>query len=129
MPVHAQAAQRPENGLFAAALVSAAGSVGWLAVEGRAAAAFIMADGLREEAPRAVRALRQLGIARILMVTGDRAAAATPIAAALRLDAMLADRDPEGKLIALKAEAGDISPADAAEAFNEAVKLIQQANQ
>ena len=28
----------PENGLFAAALVSAAGSVGWLAVEGRAAA-------------------------------------------------------------------------------------------
>ncbi|MBJ7250203.1 MAG: HAD-IC family P-type ATPase, partial [Acetobacteraceae bacterium] len=52
----------PGNGLFAAALVSAAGSVGWLAVEGRAAAAFIMADGLREEAPRAVRALRQLGI-------------------------------------------------------------------
>ena len=95
----------PENGLFAAALVSAAGSVGWLAVEGRAAAAFIMADGLREEAPRAVRALRELGIARILMVTGDRAAAATPIAAALRLDAMLADRDPEGKLIALRAEA------------------------
>ncbi|MGI9127260.1 MAG: heavy metal translocating P-type ATPase [Roseomonas sp.] len=95
----------PENGLFAAALVSAAGSVGWLAVEGRAAAAFIMSDGLREEAPRAVRALRQLGIARILMVTGDRAAAATPIAAALRLDAVLADRDPEGKLIALRAEA------------------------
>jgi heavy metal translocating P-type ATPase len=99
----------PENGLFTAALVSAAGSVGWLAVEGRAAAAFIMADGLREEAPRAVRALRQLGIERIVMVTGDRAAAATPIAAALRLDAMLADRDPAGKLIALKAERGPVA--------------------
>jgi cation transport ATPase len=78
----------PENGLFAAALLSAAGSVGWLALEGRAAAAFIMADGLREEAPRAVRARRQLGISRILMVTGDRAAAATPIAAALRAEAV-----------------------------------------
>ena len=31
--------------------------------------------------------------------------------------------------IALKAEAGDISHADAAEDINEAVKLIQQANQ
>jgi heavy metal translocating P-type ATPase len=99
----------PENGLFAAALVSAAGSVAWLAVEGRAAAAFIMADGLREEAPRAVRALRQLGIERIVMVTGDRAAAATPIAAALRLDAMLADRDPAGKLAALRAERGPVA--------------------
>jgi heavy metal translocating P-type ATPase len=99
----------PENGLFAAALVSAAGSVAWLAVDGRAAAAFIMADGLREEAPRAIRALRQLGIERIVMVTGDRAAAATPIAAALRLDAMLADRDPAGKLTALKAERGPVA--------------------
>ena len=113
----------PEDGLFAAALVSAAGSVGWLAVEGRAAAAFIMADGLREEAPRAVRALRQLGIARILMVTGDRAAAATPIAAALRLDAMLADRDPEGKLIALRAEAANGPVAMVGDGVNDAPVL------
>jgi heavy metal translocating P-type ATPase len=113
----------PENGLFAAALVSAAGSVGWLAVGGRAAAAFIMADGLREEAPRAVRALRQLGISRILMVTGDRAAAATPIAAALRLDAMLADRDPEGKLIALRAEAANGPVAMVGDGVNDAPVL------
>jgi hypothetical protein len=50
-----------------------------------------------------------MGIERIVMVTGDRAAAATPIAAALRLDAMLADRDPAGKLTALKAERGPVA--------------------
>jgi len=57
------------------------------------------------------------------MVTGDRAAAATPIAAALRLDAMLADRDPEGKLIALRAEAANGPVAMVGDGVNDAPVL------
>ena len=61
-------------------------------------------DELRREAPRAVRALRSAGVARVLMVTGDRADAAETIGAALDLDAVLADRVPSDKVDAVAAE-------------------------
>jgi cation transport ATPase len=43
----------------------AAAPVAWLAVGERAAAAFVMADGVRAEAPRAVAWLRALGLRRV----------------------------------------------------------------
>jgi soluble P-type ATPase len=96
---------RPEDGFgIAAQVAAAAGSVAWLAVDGRAVAAFVMADGLRQEAPRAVRRLRALGVARIVLLTGDRAAAAAPIVRALRLDAVLAEQSPADKIAAVRAE-------------------------
>jgi P-type E1-E2 ATPase len=48
--------------------------------------------------------LRDAGVARIVMVTGDRAAAAQTIATALDLDAVLADRVPSDKVDAVRAE-------------------------
>ena len=45
----------------------------FVSIEGRAAGALLLADDLRRETPRAVRALRNAGVARIVMVTGDRA--------------------------------------------------------
>ena len=59
----------------------------FVAVEGRPVGALLLADELRADTPRAIRLLREAGIARILMVTGDRAAAAQAIGAALDLDA------------------------------------------
>src|SRR5581483_7013079 len=44
------------------------------------------------------------GIARIVMVTGDRADAAETIGAALDLDAVLADREPADKVAAVAGE-------------------------
>src|SRR6478752_7664111 len=55
-------------------------------------------------APRAIRLLRDAGIARMVMVTGDRAAAAQAIGAALDLDAVLADRVPSDKVEAVRTE-------------------------
>ena len=49
-------------------------------------------------------ALREAGVARIVMVTGDRAAAAETIGAALDLDAVLADRVPSDKVDAVRTE-------------------------
>ncbi len=87
-----------------AGVASAAASVAWLAVDGRAAAAFVMADGLRREAPLAVARLRALGVRRLVLVTGDRPEAAAPIARALRLDAVLAGQSPADKIAAVRAE-------------------------
>jgi heavy metal translocating P-type ATPase len=114
----------PENGFGVAAQVAAAaGSVAWLAVDGRPAAAFVMADGLRQEAPRAVRRLRALGVARILLVTGDRAAAAAPIARALRLDAVLAGQAPADKIAAVRAESEAAPTAMVGDGVNDAPAL------
>ncbi len=66
--------------------------------------AMLLADELRKEAPRAVQALRQAGVARMVLVTGDRADAAETIGAALDLDTVLADRSPADKVDAVATE-------------------------
>jgi heavy metal translocating P-type ATPase len=76
----------------------------FVAVEGRPIGALLLADELRADTPRAIRLLREAGVARMVMVTGDRAAAAQAIGAALDLDAVLADRVPSDKVDAVRSE-------------------------
>jgi heavy metal translocating P-type ATPase len=76
----------------------------FVAVEGRPIGALLLADELRADTPRAIRLLREAGIVRMVMVTGDRAAAAQAIGAALDLDAVLADRVPSDKVDAVRSE-------------------------
>jgi heavy metal translocating P-type ATPase len=76
----------------------------FVAVDEKPIGALLLADELRSDTPRAIRMLRQAGVARIVMVTGDRAAAAQAIGAALDLDAVLADRVPSDKVDAVRSE-------------------------
>ncbi len=76
----------------------------FVSVDGRVIGALLLADELRKETPRAVQSLRAAGIARIVMVTGDRADAAETIGAALDLDAVLSDRVPSDKVDAVAME-------------------------
>jgi heavy metal translocating P-type ATPase len=76
----------------------------FVAAEGRPIGAIMLADELRRETPRAVQSLRAAGISRIVMLTGDRAEAAEIIAAALDLDAVLAEREPGDKVDAVATE-------------------------
>lgn len=76
----------------------------FVSVDGRAIGAVLLADELRRETPRAVQALRSAGVARIVMITGDRAEAAETIGAALDLDAVLANRVPSDKVDAVAVE-------------------------
>jgi heavy metal translocating P-type ATPase len=76
----------------------------FLAVDEKPIGALLLADELRPETPHAIRMLREAGVTRIVMVTGDRVAAAQTIGAALDLDCVLADRVPSDKVDAVRAE-------------------------
>lgn len=76
----------------------------FVAIDGCPVGALLLADELRADTPRAIRLLRDAGVARMVMVTGDRAAAAQAIGAALDLDAVLADRVPADKVEAVRTE-------------------------
>jgi heavy metal translocating P-type ATPase len=93
----------PETGPVAW-LAAAAPAVAWVAVDGRAAGALLLADRIRPEAPRAMAALRSAGIDRLVMVTGDRAGPAAAVGEVLGLDGVHAEQTPEGKIAVVRAE-------------------------
>jgi heavy metal translocating P-type ATPase len=76
----------------------------FVAVDGKPAGVLLLADPLRPEAPRMMRALRQAGISRMVLVTGDRADVAETIGRIVGVDAVYADRDPGEKLAIVRAE-------------------------
>lgn len=76
----------------------------FVAVDGRVIAVLLFADELRRETPRAIQVLRRAGVAKIVMVTGDRAEPAETIGAALDLDTVLAERVPSDKVDAVVTE-------------------------
>jgi len=74
-------------------------------VDGSVAAALLLHDPIRPDAPRMVRALRGAGVRRVVLATGDRADVADMVGRVVGVDAVLADCDPADKLRALTAEA------------------------
>jgi heavy metal translocating P-type ATPase len=97
-PVSAWASRAIRRASWRSALVV------FVAIEGRPIGALLLADELRSDTPRAIRLLREAGVARMVMVTGDRAAAAQAIGTALDLDAVLSDRIPSDKVDAVRSE-------------------------
>ncbi|SDI50431.1 heavy metal translocating P-type ATPase [Pseudomonas panipatensis] len=79
----------------------------FIAVDGEMAGALLFADRLRLESPHALRQLRQSGIRRIVMLTGDRAETAQVIGTAAGVDEVRAALDPAGKVAAVSAGRAD----------------------
>ena len=74
------------------------------AVDDRPAGAFLFQDAIRPDAPRMVRALRDAGVRRVVLVTGDRADIADMVGRVVGVDAVMADCDPAEKLAAIGRE-------------------------
>jgi heavy metal translocating P-type ATPase len=68
------------------------------------AGVLVLTDPVRPDAARTIQALRQCGISRIVMVTGDRAEVAEAVGAVLGVDEVLAERTPADKLDTVRAE-------------------------
>lgn len=79
-----------------------AGTPVFLAVAGEYAGLLLISDRLREDAATAIARLRQLGVRKLRMLSGDRQQEAARIAAELQLDSWKAELLPEQKLLALE---------------------------
>ncbi|HEX6917769.1 MAG TPA: heavy metal translocating P-type ATPase, partial [Phycicoccus sp.] len=76
----------------------------FLAVDGRPAGALLLEDPVRPDAPRMVRALREAGIERVVLVTGDRVDVASTVGRVVGVDIVHADLDPAGKVAVIREE-------------------------
>ena len=73
-----------------------------LAVDNRYGGYIVIADELKDDAIRAIQALKKLGVERIVMLTGDNQAVAESVAQKLGLDSYEAGLLPEGKVDAIE---------------------------
>ena len=70
----------------------------YVSVDGKLAGVLLLQDPIRPEAPRALRALRKVGVRHIHMVTGDHPDVAEVVGDALGVDRVFAERTPEEKV-------------------------------
>jgi len=75
-----------------------------VAVDGHMVGRLVMADPLREGAPAMMHRLREEGIERILLATGDRADVAEQVTRGLGLDAIRAGLTPDEKVLLVVTE-------------------------
>ena len=97
----------------------------WMALNGRMAGAFDARDTLRPDAASAIASLRQAGL-RILMLTGDTAAAAAPIADQAGIAEVEAGLDPAAKLARIRSlQQEGLRVAMVGDGINDAAALAQ----
>jgi P-type E1-E2 ATPase len=79
-------------------------SLAALAVSGRFAGHFLLADAVRDETPAALNSLRQAGIGRIVLASGDAQAVVDRVGEELGLDVLKGELTPEQKVAIVLAE-------------------------
>jgi Cu+-exporting ATPase len=97
----------------------------WMALNNVVASFFDARDALRPDAAEAVAALRRAGL-RVLMLTGDSAAAAAPVAKQAGITEVEAGLDPAGKLARIRAlQQSGLRVAMVGDGINDAAALAQ----
>ena len=95
----------------------------FVSVDGRVSGVFVLDDPVRVDAARAVHRLRQAGIRRVVMVTGDQPVVARSVARAVGVDDVYADARPATKLGIVESERRHGTVAMAGDGINDAPAL------
>jgi heavy metal translocating P-type ATPase len=95
----------------------------FVAIGGELMGAAVFEDRLRANSARTIRLLRQRGVRRIVLVTGDHADVAERVGAAIGVDRVLADRSPADKVNAVLVEHGSGSVVMVGDGVNDAPAL------
>ncbi|CAN0627501.1 Heavy metal translocating P-type ATPase [Burkholderia multivorans] len=95
----------------------------FVGIDGVMAGAIQMADQVRLETPRALRLLRSEGIARLVMLTGDRRDVAETVGALLGVTEVRAEQTPADKLAAIQAARGEGTVIMVGDGINDAPAL------
>ncbi|MEE1784935.1 heavy metal translocating P-type ATPase [Streptomyces sp. SP17BM10] len=98
-------------------------AVVWLTVNGEPAGAVLLHDPVRQDTPRTLRRLREAGLRRLVMLTGDHERAAREVAAVLGLDGVAARQSPADKVAAVRAERARAVTAMVGDGVNDAPAL------
>jgi Cu+-exporting ATPase len=97
----------------------------WMALDDKITGYFDARDALRDDVAEAVSALRRKGL-RVLILTGDSAEAAAPIAAQAGVTEVEASLDPAGKLARIRAlQQSGLHVAMVGDGINDAAALAQ----
>jgi heavy metal translocating P-type ATPase len=97
----------------------------FVSVDGKPAGVLILDDPIRPDAARTIRALRQSGVKRVVMLTGDRAEVAETVGAVLGVDDVFAGRSPAEKLDVARAESGRAPTIMVGDGINDAPALAR----
>ncbi|MGS2807260.1 heavy metal translocating P-type ATPase [Nocardia sp. MW-W600-9] len=79
-------------------------AIAWIVVDEVLLGAVLLRDRLRRHAPRTIRRLREAGLNRLVMLTGDRLEPAREVGAVLGLDQVYAGQSPADKVAAVRSE-------------------------
>jgi Cu+-exporting ATPase len=109
----------------ASSLAAEGGTPVYVALDGRAAGLFAVADRVRPESKEAIAALKSLGV-EVLMLTGDDRRTAEAVAHEVGVERVLAEVLPEGKAEAVRSlQAGGKTVAMVGDGINDAPALAQ----
>ncbi|WP_297435457.1 heavy metal translocating P-type ATPase [Thermococcus sp.] len=104
------------------------GTVAHVVINGKYAGYIIISDEIKEDAPLAVKALKRLGVKKVVMVTGDNKDVAAEIARHLNLDGFYAELLPGDKVRVieeLEVEKGDGKVVFVGDGINDAPVLAR----